>query len=263
MPNLDQAQSLSGTDYERADQAISQYINLNTLEITGESNRLSQVSLRWETNQGTGGPPSDPTREYVIQLGDTLSTIADRYGLSSGSLVLANSDLKDTELIHPGQVLTIPAQAFSESELAVERDAREKKLTASGSLTKAGSFPSKRNFRVPVSYSYKSRGFNPASHYGDDLVASANTPIYASETGQIISNEYGYNGGYGNLIKIDHGNGVTTRYGHLLSFVKGITRGVWVEKGQIIGYVGSTGNSTGPHLHFEIRVNGVAVDPGM
>lgn len=263
MHKLDRVQALSGTDYERADQAISPYINLNTLEVTGESNRLSQVGLRWDSNQGTGGPPSDSTQEYVIQMGDTLSTIADRYGLSSGSLVLANPDLKDTELIHPGQVLTIPAQAFSESELAIEWDAREKKLTASGGLTKAGSFPSKRNFRVPVGYSYKSRGFHPPGHYGDDLVAAAGTPIYASEAGQIISTDYGYNGGYGNLIKIDHGSGVTTRYGHLSAFTKGVVGGAWVVRGQLIGYVGSTGNSTGAHLHFEIRVNGVAVDPGM
>jgi murein DD-endopeptidase MepM/ murein hydrolase activator NlpD len=67
-------------------------------------------------------------------------------------------------------------------------------------------------------------------------------------------------GGYGNLIELRHRNGIVTRYGHLRGFARGIRAGVRVSQGQTIGYVGSTGLASGPHLHYEFRVNGVAKD---
>jgi len=67
-------------------------------------------------------------------------------------------------------------------------------------------------------------------------------------------------GGYGNLIELRHVNGITTRYGHLRSIARGVRRGVRVVQGQTIGYVGSTGLATGPHLHYEFRENGIARD---
>jgi murein DD-endopeptidase MepM/ murein hydrolase activator NlpD len=67
-------------------------------------------------------------------------------------------------------------------------------------------------------------------------------------------------GGYGNLIELRHLNGITTRYGHLRGFARNVRRGARVEQGQTIGYVGSTGLATGPHLHYEFRMNGVARD---
>ena len=70
----------------------------------------------------------------------------------------------------------------------------------------------------------------------------------------------GRTGGYGNLIELRHRNGITTRYGHLRGFARGIRGGVRVTQGQTIGYVGSTGLASGPHLHYEFRVNGVAKD---
>jgi murein DD-endopeptidase MepM/ murein hydrolase activator NlpD len=70
----------------------------------------------------------------------------------------------------------------------------------------------------------------------------------------------GWAGGYGNLIELRHRNGITTRYGHLRGFVRGIRAGARVSQGQTIGYVGATGLASGPHLHYEFRVNGVAKD---
>jgi len=67
-------------------------------------------------------------------------------------------------------------------------------------------------------------------------------------------------GGYGNLIELRHINGITTRYGHLRGFARKIQRGTRVQQGQVIGYVGSTGLATGPHLHYEFRMNGIAKD---
>jgi murein DD-endopeptidase MepM/ murein hydrolase activator NlpD len=94
-------------------------------------------------------------------------------------------------------------------------------------------------------------------HEGVDLAAGSGTPIYASAPGVVIA--CGYTGGYGNLVVIDHGGGVATAYGHQSSIAVGC--GQSVGQGQVIGYVGNTGNSTGPHLHFEVRINGGAVDP--
>jgi murein DD-endopeptidase MepM/ murein hydrolase activator NlpD len=70
----------------------------------------------------------------------------------------------------------------------------------------------------------------------------------------------GVAGGYGNLVEIRHRNGITTRYGHLRGFARGVHPGSHVSQGQVVGYVGSTGLATGPHLHYEFRVNGAARD---
>jgi murein DD-endopeptidase MepM/ murein hydrolase activator NlpD len=93
-------------------------------------------------------------------------------------------------------------------------------------------------------------------HEGIDIAAPSGTPIRAAASGTIIYT--GYLGGYGNLTIIDHGNGLATAYAHQSGFAVG---GGSVSQGAVIGYVGSTGNSTGPHLHFEVRVNGNPVDP--
>lgn len=93
-------------------------------------------------------------------------------------------------------------------------------------------------------------------HEGIDIAAPIGTPIHAAAAGTIIY--AGWMGGYGNLVIIDHGGGMATAYGHQSAIY--VTGGS-VSQGQVIGAVGSTGNSTGPHLHFEVRVNGSAVDP--
>jgi murein DD-endopeptidase MepM/ murein hydrolase activator NlpD len=94
-------------------------------------------------------------------------------------------------------------------------------------------------------------------HEGIDLGAPYGTPIAAAAAGTVIY--AGWMGGYGNLTVIDHGGGLSTAYGHQSRIAVGV--GESVAQGQIIGYVGSTGHSTGPHLHFEVRVDGQPVDP--
>ncbi|MCR4282604.1 MAG: M23 family metallopeptidase, partial [Bauldia sp.] len=96
-------------------------------------------------------------------------------------------------------------------------------------------------------------------HAGVDYAAPKGTPILAAGNG--VVEKAGPSSGYGNLTLVRHTNGYETAYGHQSAFAKGIVPGARVRQGQIIGYVGSTGLSTGPHLHFEIRVNGQPVDP--
>ena len=101
-------------------------------------------------------------------------------------------------------------------------------------------------------------GGGAARHMGIDLAGPIGTPIYATADGMV--SEAGYNnGGYGNLIKLDHGRGVETRYGHLSAFI--VAAGQRVTRGQLIGRMGSTGRSTGSHLHYEVRIEGKAVNP--
>jgi murein DD-endopeptidase MepM/ murein hydrolase activator NlpD len=97
----------------------------------------------------------------------------------------------------------------------------------------------------------------PAMHTGLDFRGETGDEIRASAGGKITT--AGWNGGYGKMVEIDHGNGLSSRYGHMSDI--NVKVGQTVKVGQIIGKVGSTGRSTGPHLHFETRVEGEAVDP--
>jgi murein DD-endopeptidase MepM/ murein hydrolase activator NlpD len=114
-----------------------------------------------------------------------------------------------------------------------------------------------------ISSRFASARFHPVlgltrRHEGTDYSAAPGTPVMAAGDGVVL--RAGRAGGYGNLIELRHLNGITTRYGHLRGFARGIRHGVRVQQGQTIGYVGSTGLATGPHLHYEFRVGGVAKD---
>ena len=109
-----------------------------------------------------------------------------------------------------------------------------------------------------ISSGYGLRWNGAEFHQGIDIAAEMGTPIVATADGVVTL--AGWNaGGYGNMVDIDHGSGVSTRYGHASAVV--VTAGQRVRRGQIIAYVGSTGHSTGPHLHYEVRLSGQPVNP--
>jgi murein DD-endopeptidase MepM/ murein hydrolase activator NlpD len=97
-----------------------------------------------------------------------------------------------------------------------------------------------------------------AMHAGIDLAGPIGTPIYATADGTIRRAEWN-SGGYGNLVEIEHGRGIQTRYGHLSKFM--VSAGQKVKRGDVIALMGSTGRSTGSHLHYEVRIDGKAVNP--
>ena len=105
------------------------------------------------------------------------------------------------------------------------------------------------------------RTFDNSFHRGLDMAAPEGTPYFAADSGTVMyaTNDGGYNGGAGNWIVIAHGSGVVTKYMH--SSATFVVPGNYVERGQNIGLVGNTGDSHGAHLHFQVEVNGVAVNP--
>jgi murein DD-endopeptidase MepM/ murein hydrolase activator NlpD len=109
-------------------------------------------------------------------------------------------------------------------------------------------------------FGYRSDPFNhhAAMHPGIDLSGAYGTPIYATADGTVL--RAGWNsGGYGNLVEVDHGRGITTRYGHMSAIM--VSAGQHITRGQQVGRMGSTGRSTGNHLHYEVRIDGRAVNP--
>jgi murein DD-endopeptidase MepM/ murein hydrolase activator NlpD len=123
--------------------------------------------------------------------------------------------------------------------------------------------------KAPLRYSRVSSGFSHSRmhpihrvrrpHHGVDYAAPAGTPVYAIGDGRVI--QANYSGGAGNMVRIRHNSVYTTGYMHLRNFAPGIRPNVWVRQGDLIGYVGSTGTSTGPHLDFRVWQNGQPIDP--
>jgi murein DD-endopeptidase MepM/ murein hydrolase activator NlpD len=140
---------------------------------------------------------------------------------------------------------------------------------AQGFFDAKGHQPYKGGFRSPIPFARISSRFNMRRmhpilhvimpHNGVDFVAQTGTPVYAASSGNI--EWIGDSGPSGNLVTIRHANGITTGYAHLSRFAPHLSQGTPVEARQLVGYVGSTGRSTGPHLHFSAKRNGVFIDP--
>jgi len=128
---------------------------------------------------------------------------------------------------------------------------------ASAGAPGALSWPVTGQITSPFGWRRSPFGGSPEFHQGLDIAANMGTTIIAPASGTVIS--AGWYGGYGNYVLIDHGGGMATGYGHLSQIF--VSVGQQIQKGQAIGAVGSTGASTGPHLHFEVRINGKPVDP--
>jgi len=261
------------------------------------------------TTDITSGQTRTEVIDYVVQLGDTVSSIANRFGVSVNTVLWANN-LGNYSLIRPGDTLSIlpfsgllysvksgdnlskiantykieSEDIATHNNVAVNDSLKiGQKLILPGATKILAAIP-----KAPVAPSYtgvsvikdlvkapaaqasgddmvwptegkKITQYFSWAHNGLDIANKIGTAIYAAEAGTVEIAATGWNGGYGNTILINHGNGKKTRYGHLsVLYVK---VGNTVEKGENIGAMGSTGRSTGPHLHFEVVINGTRYNP--
>lgn len=232
---------------------------------------------------------SGEIRVYTVKPEDTASEIAEMFGVSVNTIYWAN-DISSSNDIHPGDTLVILPisgvqheveegeslasivkkyggdleevidynQLASADDIAVGDELvipggeikRVAPAGASASPTKISGNIAAAGFSHPLPGSVRTQGIH--GYNGVDLAAPAGTPVRAAASGEVIvSKSGGWNGGYGNYIVIRHSNGTQTLYSHNSSNAVGV--GAWVNQGETIGYVGSTGRSTGNHLHFEVR----------
>jgi murein DD-endopeptidase MepM/ murein hydrolase activator NlpD len=186
-----------------------------------------------------------------VQQGDAFSVLVERRKLPNG--ISRMGDVLATTFTNGGT--TIEAIRHLADGRAKYYDQQGKSLAANFLL-------------APLEFRRISSGFGGRRHpvlgifrrhQGTDYAAGSGTPVRAIGDGLVIA--AGVRGGYGNMIDVRHVNGIVTRYGHLRGFAKGVRAGTRVSMSQTIGYVGMTGLATGPHLHFEVLVNGVARNP--
>ncbi|MFC3832986.1 MULTISPECIES: peptidoglycan DD-metalloendopeptidase family protein [Deinococcus] len=179
-----------------------------------------------------------------VERGDTLTRLAVRHGTTVTALVQANPELQPDRL-RPGQTLQLP-------EAAPSRTATRRRGTA---VVRPASI------RVQATLPVQGRLTTPASalHTGLDLAAPAGTPIRAALSGTVRESRFDARYGWGWTVVVDHGNGTSTRYSHNSANL--VRPGQQVRVGQVIARVGSTGNSTGPHVDFRVYQAGVQVNP--
>lgn len=234
-------------------------------------------------------------QNYKVRAGDTISGIAKKFGLRNISTLISVNDIGNVRQLGAGQKLKIPSidgviytvkkgdsldSIITKNKIKLEQLLDVNELTsetlsvgqqlflpgvgldantlknAMGDLFK---LPIAAKFRWSSPYGYR---IDPIAgvksfHTGIDMACPTGTPILASMSGKVTTT--GINRVYGNYVIIDHGNGYQTLYAHMSKIIA--TKGQWVSQGTRIGLVGSTGYSTGPHLHFTVYKNGKLVDP--
>jgi len=209
-------------------------------------------------------PPVDGIYHTVLA-GETVDSIAFDYGLEPAVLYNEWNSLADGGRLREGQLLVVPGGEGEEitwappqSEYAVAGASYSYGICSGVSFTGPGA---NGWFTLPTGNSRVSGWYfrdprNPG-HIGLDYACRMGDPLYAADNGVVTI--AGWNGGYGILVELNHGNGFVTRYGHFSEIIVGC--GEPVYQGQLLGYCGSTGWSSGAHLHFEVRHNGVPQDP--
>lgn len=209
-------------------------------------------------------PPVDGIY-HTVRAEETVASIAAEYEVDPDVIYNEWNDLEEDEPLYEGQLLVVPdatgdeiAWTPPEPESAVGTASYSYGVCSGMTFTGPGA---NGWFVLPtgsprVSGWYFRDPRNPG-HIGLDYACRMGDPLYASDNG--VVSIAGWNGGYGILVEINHGNGFVTRYGHFSEILVGCGQAVY--QGQLLGYCGSTGYSSGAHLHFEVRYNGVPQDP--
>ena len=221
----------------------------STVEAIKEVNQLNSDNIRAGTrltitHLGAGGDFGNYTLQeitHVVRPGETLSGIASRYGISTATIRNVNG--LRSNMLWVGQKLSIPNQ----------------KVVHAGGRLQPGTltWPVRGQISSPFGWRthpvYQSQQF----HGGIDIAVNTGSPVRAAAGGFVA--ESGWKGGFGNTLIIDHGHDISTLYAHNSQLL--VQSGERVYQGQVVARSGNTGVSTGPHLHFEIRIDGDAVDP--
>jgi len=181
---------------------------------------------------------------HTVKSGDNLSSIAKKYGSNADDIALYNG-MEVSDVLAIGTEVVIPDGAFPSSS-GSKSVAKTPSKSSAGSAKSSSSTGKFGNPLPGAPITQANHGYNAV-----DLDGETGDPIYASASGDIIiAKGSGWNGGYGTYIVVDHGGGVQTLYAHMSKLE---ISGGRIEKGEVIGYVGNTGKSTGSHLHFEVR----------
>ena len=192
---------------------------------------------------------------HTVRSGETLARVAKLYGVESEIILRANN-LGSPEEIRAGQKLIVPGgrkispvvQPKTTTTRVLARFIPQAPIGAPGG-----------RFLWPTTVRRLTQYFN-WRHTGVDIAGPLGTPLFAAEEGVVIkAAASGWNGGYGKMVIVDHGDGVTSLYGHAQQLL--VSQGEHVNKGQTLALMGSTGRSTGSHIHFEVRVNGRRANP--
>lgn len=249
-------------------------------DLIESSSYIEQIQNRNESIVGRVRDLRDQQEAVVIRLKkakDTIEAARDEIASEKQNLATARKAVQDQQAKlrqvksdRQAKVDSIDSKVdhLEDIEADLQQKIAEQIAAASGvSVLPAGpmSSPSAAGLIWPVDGPITSGfggrsspgGIGTTYHEGLDIGVPEGTPIRAAASGTVII--AAYTGGYGNYTCIDHGSGLSTCYGHQSSFA--VSAGQSVSQGDIIGYSGNTGNSTGPHLHFEVRINGVAQDP--
>ena len=169
---------------------------------------------------------------HVVKKGDTIASLAKLYRAEAED-ILAFNDLGGETILVVGDSIIVP-----------DGKKIEKIISKTGGLPTYVGY-----FTRPVKGGRRTQGIH--GHNGIDIAAPVGTPLYAAAEGKVIIARYGWNGGYGNYVVINHPNGTQTLYGHASSL--NVSEGQYVKQGQVIAKMGNTGRSTGSHVHFEVH----------
>lgn len=194
--------------------------------------------------------PQEPAVAITVQAGDTLYGLARSYGTSVAALMARNGISDETRLM-PGQTLYLPLE--EECAVFAFQGAEVRAVPVLASRGESGFLWPVQGF-ISSRYGERSRGY----HYGLDLAADYGTDIAAAAAGVVTESGW-KNDAYGYAVMLDHGDGYETVYGHCSELL--VEAGDYVLRGDAIARVGSTGNSTGSHVHFEVRLGGACQDP--
>ncbi|MGH8071547.1 MAG: peptidoglycan DD-metalloendopeptidase family protein [Candidatus Entotheonellia bacterium] len=208
---------------------------------------------------------------HVIRRGETLSEIAASYGISVDALRRANQ-LRHSNHVIVGETLRIPPQEGTEARVELRQTVKssdrapslggqrhvERRTQAPAMAPRGLRWPAEGPLTSPFGErDHVMGGGGTQFHAGIDISVPTGTPVQAAQEGIVVF--AGYNGAYGKAVKLDHPNGLSTLYAHNSRILVHV--GQTVKAGQVICLSGSTGRSTGPHLHFEVHKDGLPVDP--